>query len=437
MLLDYGRNAKVVTLASVAVISVLVGIIGLLRDRMITQTYGIGIEADTFYLGLALPMYLAGILNALTQTAAMPSFVKLIHNKDDALRAQFAGAVLLLNLCLAGVVSLGMVVWVAMGAPGMQVADPQQLRMVELMGVGLCVLTAGASLFVTMLQARGYIKLITAVNGIPSLVCMVYLWLYGGSVDGALWAFLGGYVLLAGLAMLVVLRSDALSFPKPQGGWKPTFDLVFRQYGVLAVGVIFFNANLTVNQIMSTHFGEGQLTAYTLGTRVPLFLAGLISTAITAVLLHEFSHIVARKDYAHLMVAVRRYEKFFLFGVLAGILPLALVSTWILEILFGTGDGASMKLAGMVFAASLFHLPFFAVGNVYVRALGALHSNKIISLLSVIGCGVNVLLNLMFSYFWGIIGIAMVTTVVYLMSCAVFRWHLQRCVNEQLRLAHL
>lgn len=426
LLLDYSRNAKVVTLASVGLISVCVGLIGLLRDRMITQTYGIGIEADTFYIGLAIPMYLAGILNGLTQTSAMPSFAKLLHNGDGVVRAQFAGALLLLNIGLAVAVSVGMMLWVALGAPGLEVTTPHQLAVVEGMSIGLCLLTAFSSLFVTMLQARGYVKLITAVNGLPSLVCMLYLWGWGGEVSGALWAFLGGYLLLTLLTAVILMRHDGMRLPRRDGEWRPTFRLVFKQYGVLAIGIVFFSANLTIDQVMSTHFGEGQLTAFTLGTRVPLFLAGLVSTAIMAVLLHEFSHVVARKDYERLVTLVRRYERLFFFGVLAAVVPLAVVSTTLLEVLFGVAPGSELDLAGAVFAVSLFHLPFFAAGSVYTRALSALHENKPITYLSLVGCVVNIFMNLVLGYFWGIVGIALSTTAVYAVTAIVLRRYLWR-----------
>ncbi|NJM45608.1 MAG: hypothetical protein HC860_05050 [Alkalinema sp. RU_4_3] len=80
-------------------------------------------------------------------------------------------------------------------------------------------------------------------------------------------------------------------------------------------------------------------------------------------------------------------------------------------------------------AAFALQIPFHLCGIITVRLLSAAKANQVMLYSALISLTVNVVLNLLFMRWWGVAGIALSTSCVYIVS-ACFLWWSWRHVSK-------
>ncbi len=100
-----------------------------------------------------------------------------------------------------------------------------------------------------------------------------------------------------------------------------------------------------------------------------------------------------------------------------------------------------VHLVAQVQALLCLQLPFYAVGILYVRAISAIKRNQILMWGTMISVVANTSLNVVFMRIMGLPGIALSTSVVYLISCCYLRFMLLRALSqhegEEMRISYV
>lgn len=100
----------------------------------------------------------------------------------------------------------------------------------------------------------------------------------------------------------------------------------------------------------------------------------------------------------------------------------------LVSLFFERGEfvAANTDAVGAVLAMYALQMPFYAIGILCARIVSSLHANAVLFRVSVLGLAANVGLNLAFMPSLGTAGIALSTTLVYLLSTSVMWWWIQR-----------
>jgi putative peptidoglycan lipid II flippase len=193
-------------------------------------------------------------------------------------------------------------------------------------------------------------------------------------------------------------------------------------------GLIFQQATTLVDQAMAAHLVAGSVAALSYAYRLialPLSLATLsIGTAILPVL----SDLASRDDWSGFWRNAARWIRLSLWGGLVPAAALFAIATPLVELAYERGSFGSSDTAvvGAVLGAYTGMIPFYVAGIVGVRAFSILGLNRLLLTLGAVNLVTNVAGNLILARWFGVIGIALATVAVYLISAILILARLNR-----------
>lgn len=169
---------------------------------------------------------------------------------------------------------------------------------------------------------------------------------------------------------------------------------------------------------MAAMLSPGSVAALGYGNRVIAFPITLITTALSTAVIPYFSKMVACEEWKE----VRRTLKHYIFLIVAVSFPLTglllVFSEPIVQILFQRGSftASDTHLVAQIQSFFALQIPVRGAGILIVRLISAMRSNQILMWGS--GCNfiINIVLNYLFMQWFGVSGIALSTSCVYLFS---------------------
>jgi putative peptidoglycan lipid II flippase len=127
---------------------------------------------------------------------------------------------------------------------------------------------------------------------------------------------------------------------------------------------------------------------------------------------------VARADWSSVRHSLKTYRRLILFVTVPFTLVVYFFSEPLVQILFERGKftATDTLLVSQIQAMYILQLPFYTLGILCVRLISSLEANYILMWGTVISFAVNISLDIVFMRFFGVAGIALSTTIVYLIS---------------------
>ncbi len=412
--------------AIVAAVSSIAKLAAVARDLVIAHRFGVGDDIDAFFVALLVPTTVAAVLAGSISSAIVPIYVDLRQNHDESRARAFAA-----NLLAAlAAFTFALTVLLALAAP----------QLVRVIGGGfapekrgfaaallmiltpLVMLQTLAGFWGCLVNARQRFAVVALLPvATPAVTATVILWWgQGASVEMLAVAYLlGGALEIAALFRLAA-AFDLPIVPRWRGFDAPT-RRALAQCASLGFGAAMMGSTQLVDQAMAAWLGPGSVSMLNYGGRLVAVVLTFVALPISVVSLPRFSQYVAGQDWTSARRTIRR-----LGGATAAVaipltLILAAISGPIVDALFvrdalGSREGA---LIAEIQVYYLLQLPFYLLGLIGVRMLSALGRNSDIALIATINFFANIGLNLVFMRWLGVAGIALATSVVYMVSTAL------------------
>ena len=151
--------------------------------------------------------------------------------------------------------------------------------------------------------------------------------------------------------------------------------------------------------------------------------AGSLSTAA----IPYASQLAASGDAASLKALADRFLKWVLLATAPLVLLLVLFAQPIVAAVFQRGafTAEDTELVAMVHAAFALQIPFYVMNVLLLRLIAALRANTIILQGAAINLALKIVGNLVLMHYWGVVGIAIATVLVYIASFAFLYWRLR------------
>jgi putative peptidoglycan lipid II flippase len=408
---------------TVAAATGVVKLAAIVKEMVIAAQFGAGDQIDAFVIAFLLPSFVIGVVSSAFQAAVIPTYVQVRdHDGPGAARELLSDVTLwscVLLLTLTGVLVVAAPAIIPLIASKF---GPEKLWLTQALFfflLPLVVLTGFTAIWGAALNAEERFIFVSVTPLATPILIVLTLFAVGGVV--------GIYALPAGMVLGGLIEAGVLARRiRRQGLWviprwrrvHPETGAVMKQFIPMAVGAFLMSSTGVVDLSMAAMLGPGSVATLNYANRLVMFLLGFCSAAMSTVLLPHFSGMVARHDW----VAVRDTVRMYLRWIALTTVPFTAVLIWlsvpITRLMFERGAfGAEATLVvGGTQALFLIQMPFYLMSIVLVRLISSLKANHLLMWGSAISVVVNIALNYAFMQWLGVRGIALSTTVVYVVS---------------------
>jgi len=386
--------------------------------------YGRSDAFEAFIIASAVPLAAMNIVGSSFNSAIIPVYVRVRdHQGRPAAQELVSGVVLVSAGILAAVVGLLALAspyflpLLATGFKHEKLALTQGLFYVL---VPTILLRGFATNWAAILNAGERFALASAAEVLVPLAAIASL-----LTLGPVW---GIYALAIGMAAGFVLQlcllgralaAQGMSLRPAWHGFQPPLRQVVSQYVPLAAGATIWTGSVLVDQAMAAALPRGSVAAFNYGSYIVIGVTTIGTVALGTAVLPYFSSMVAAGEWTRLRHSLKVYTRL----IVAVTVPLTLLifafSQQLVGLAFQRGVFSHADTVAVSHVQALFVLqvPFFALTILYVRLIAALQSNYI----SLWGAALGVVLNFVLDYalmqILGVTGIALATSLVYLVLC--------------------
>jgi len=414
------------TLSTVGLLAIVARLAMAGRDVALAGRFGTNAAVDAFVVALVLPTFATQVISGSLPYSFVPTYniAELERGPDAA--ARLLASTMMLNVCavagtgllLAATAPLSLRA-IGSGFDAHKVALTESLFFVLL---PMYFFTAVSVVWGATLNVRGRFALPAVTPALAPLAsCALLFASHGGhSIHAVAWGMTLGSAVEA-LVLAVAMNRAGMS-PRPRWhGVDEHLREVLRQYAPAVGAALLMSSALVVDQAVAASQAPGSVASLNFGGKVVSFLLGVGTLAVGTVVLPHMSASAARHDWGEIRRTLRTYVKL----VLATSIPVTLLvvglSHWIVVTIFQHGAFTAHD-AHVVTRVQMFYalqIPCFTLCIVAVRTLSALRRNQAFIGMAVGIVIVNLVTDIAFAHLWGVAGIALSTSLVYTLSCAV------------------
>ncbi len=388
------------------------------RDVLMARWFGMGAELDIFIIGLMIPMFLVSVFSIPLGSAMTPFFIDLHLNKSQVAAQRFVHSLVLSGSLILFIVCscLYMFSSILMPVLGFSFSAEKVVESSRIMYCFLPVLFFSGPLIIgnSILNAMkkylitGLAQLVVPITAIVSLC-------FWGAQLGVFSVAIGMVIgqLFNLLLIEFLLRKHGLSLISKFDFSFKVLNQLWGQYLPLVGAGFFMGAAIPINNAMAASLNEGSVATLGIGTKLVIFVSGLVGTTIATVMIPYFSNFMANKKHTE---ASRELSFFLVLATFVSV-PVTLImfvaSNQIVSLIFQGGVLKAGDVAGMarVFKYGILQLPFFTCGMLFMRFATARKRSGFVLLATALGLIVNILLNLLLMPRMGAAGIALATTI--------------------------
>jgi putative peptidoglycan lipid II flippase len=393
------------------------------KELLIAYHFGTTDELDAFLIASLLPNLAVAVLGGSFSSAVLPFYIEI--QQRDGRRAAYETYTNVLTVAIA-ILLMASTLFGLFIVPLLSVADigfsPEKLRLTSwlfVLTLPTLLIKGITSIWSAVLNADNrfgsatFIPVVTPVMIIVALIEKGQEWGIYTLVIGAL----GGSLLEA---ILLAWRLSQLSIPVlPRwNGWTPVLSRVMCQYGSLVAGAVLMSSTTLVDQAMAATLGPGSVAALNYGGKVVSFTIAAGAMALGTAVLPHFSRMVAASDWSGLRHTLRTYVKWIAMATVPLTIAVIAFSEPLVRVMFQRGAflAADTEVVSRVQAFLILQLPFYVTGILVVRLISSLKANFVLVWGCVLNFIVNVVLNYVLMQWLEVAGIALSTSVVYLVS---------------------
>jgi len=412
--------------ASVAACSAIAGLVATARELVVARWFGRGDALDAFLIAYLLPSFVVNLVAGSFNAAMIPTIIQVRETEGRDAAQRLLSGVMVLSLALL----VGISILVGVLAPyylpllgsGFGPAKLMLTRRLLYCLLPFIVMSGLAVTWTAVLNAGEYFGLpalsaiLTPLSAIISLLLLGRTWgifaLAAGTVAG---------VALQAAALGWMLRRRKLRLQLRWYGLDPGLRQVIGQYGPMLAGALLMGSTELVDQTMAAMLAPGSVAALNYARKIISLFIVVGATPLSSAALPYFSKMVTNHEWASCRRTLKTYARSITLVTVPLTVALAVFSEPLIRIIFQRGafTAADTRVVGRVLAFLSLQIPFYMLAQIGVRFISALKKNSVLMIVSGVNMVLNVVFNLILMRYAGVAGIALSTSFVYLVSCAM------------------
>jgi putative peptidoglycan lipid II flippase len=292
----------------------------------------------------------------------------------------------------------------------------------------ILVVSGGSAILGAALNAEDHFAAAAVAPAAVPLCTLGVFWMYQGQA--------GVYALAIGtlvgyIAELVILSTAAARrgiIEPPRSGAGTEFGEATRQYWPLAIGALLMSGSTFVDSAMAASLGRGNVSVLNYGSKVVALALSIVAASLSTVLFPRFSRMVADGNYRQLLRTLAGYVKLVLLMSAPLVVVLVFASQPIVRLLFERGafTAEDTRAASGVQMWLALEIPFYVVNMIGIRVLSALGNNGSVLRIAALNLVVNIVGDYLLMRWYGVNGIAMSSSLVYVIAASLTLWTIQK-----------
>ena len=387
------------TISKMAIIIMLAKFMGLLREMLVANIYGQGMESDILNTATQIPLlFFDMVLGVAILSTFVPIFNKNIENNGRDSAIAFANNfAAIVGLIATGVAAIGII----FAEPIVNIMVPgyaeipekvEQTAMLLRVLFPSIVFTSMAYIAVGILQSFGEFTIPSLISVVSNGVMILYLLLFGNRLG-----LMGVAVsmLVAWALQLIIQIPHLIKF-----GYRYKFILNFKDSGIKEAALIALPVLISswvqplcnvINMSFGSGLGDGAVSALGWANKIYIIMVGVFAYAITNFIFPKLSRVSA-EERAEEFSSMTRTSLGYTIYIIAVISALFLaLSNPIISLVFERG--AFTASASAITGKALFYYSFgmvgYAICEVLNKSFYALSDGKTPMITSIIGVAVN------------------------------------------------
>ncbi|MFA5878445.1 MAG: murein biosynthesis integral membrane protein MurJ [Candidatus Staskawiczbacteria bacterium] len=386
-----------------SIFSFLSFLLGLLRDRLLTGTFGAGNELDVYYAAFRIPDFIAMVLmTGAIGVAVIPIFTKnLVKSKEEAFNyiSNFLNVALVVLILICAILFIFTPSLVSLIAPGFSNEKKEIASMLTRI-MFLSPILMGISNIISSILRVFKRFLITALAPIfynlGSIVGIVFFVPRIG-ISGLAWGIVLG-AFLHFIIQVPALFRVGFKLKKVFDFLDKDFLLTIKLTIPRAIGLAATQINLVIITIIGSTLIPGSIGIFSLANDLSLPIIGLIAIPFATAVFPALSLAYSKGDTKGLILKFSSVFRQIVFLIIPLSCIAFILRAHLVRIAFGAGkfDWSATKLTAACFGVFMFGL--FAQGLIYLLAktFYSMHNTKTPALVSI----VSIATTAVFSYFF-------------------------------------
>lgn len=394
------------------------------KELAVARTFGRSDALDALLIAYLLPAFVLGLLNGAFATAIIPALVEAREKRGSQAAQRLFSSAMIANALILAVMAiiLGFLAPLYLPYLGFGFTPPKLLLTRQLLYVLLPFVLFGG-------LAGGAAAVLNALHkfAMPALVplatpLLTILFIALGA------ARFGAFVLAAGLtigsvieaALLAqLLLNQGMSLRLSWAGFTPEMRRLLGQYVPMLAGTFLMSSTGVVDQAMAAMLSPGSVAALGYGNKVVVLVLTIGASSLSTAIFPHLSRMLARNDWDQCRHTLKKYALMLIVVTVPLTAFLVLFSRPLVGLLYQRGafSASDADLVSKVQIAYALQIPFNFCGLLMVRFLSAVRRNDVLMYLSGINLVLDIVLNLVLMRHWGVAGIALSTSLVYVFSC--------------------
>jgi putative peptidoglycan lipid II flippase len=399
----------------------------ILKEMIVAYKFGRGDALDAFLIAFLLPAFVVTLVSGTVASALVPVFIEVDRKQGRAAAERLLSSVCLLSAAVlaASAVILGVLApwYLPYLAHGFA---PQKLRLTaELLYILLpwIVLSGIAQIVTYVLNAGERFALPALVPLTTPILIIVFVMAAGRSGTAFTLAVASsiGSVLEMGF-LLTMLKAHGTRLQWRWFGFDKDLAIVLKQIGPLLAGAVLMASAPIIAQSLAAMLPSGSVSALAYANRLVGGVTALGTVALSTATLPYFSRMAAENDWAACWHTLKRYSILLLVTTVPFTVVFIAFSRPLVSVLYRRGafTAADAELVARLQSLLAIQIPFLMMCALLVRFVSAIRRNDLLMYGSGINLMANVILNFMLMRIWGLMGIALSTSLMQVLSFVFF-----------------
>ncbi len=434
---DKSANRRIFAAAvTVGGLTIGVKLVSTVKEMVIAHQFGVNDGLDAFFIAYLLPAFAINVVAGSFNAALIPTYIKVHEHEGQAAAQRLFSSVMVWSVALLVAVSILLGLAASHILPilgsGFSIEKLALTRSLFFILLPILTLTGVTTIWGALLNARERFARM-AITPILTPVAVVVV-VYGLGDRWGVFAIAIAMVIGAVTECMLLaggLRRAGVSLIPRWHGMNPAIRQVVKQYMPMVAGASLMSSTLLIDQSMAAMLGPGSVSILNYGNKVTAVILGIGSTALSAAVLPQFSRMVATDDWRGVRHTLKTYARLILLTTIPLTLLLILFSRTLVSLLFERGAFTVEDTLAVVPVLSLYILqtPFYILGMLVVRLISALGGNHILMWGTAISFILNITMNFLLIRWLGVSGIALSSTVVYVISLCFLSLMLRRLLR--------
>jgi putative peptidoglycan lipid II flippase len=401
-----------------------VKVLAVVKELIVASKFGTSDELDAFLIALMVPVIIVTIIAGSFNAALIPTYIKVREQEGQQAAQKLFSSATIWSIGLLVIMTIFVVGAAPFYLPQITGGfSPQKLELTYqlLWVISPIILLSGITVvWGAVLNAGERFALVALA---PILTPAVTICFLSGTATWGIFNLAIGLIIGQLLEMVIVgvaLQRQGISVQLKWYGFDNHLKDVASQYAPMMAGALLMCSTSLVDQSMAAMLSSGSVAALAYGNRIIALPITIATTALGTAVIPYFSKMVALDDWTGIRQALKHYIGL----IFATTIPLTgliiLFSEPIVRTLFQRGSftAENTQLVAVIQACFALQIPFYIASILVVRITSAMRNNSVMMWGSAGNLIVNISLNYLFVQWFGVAGIALSTSCVYLFSFA-------------------